>query len=266
MKILIAGSPTNKIDRMIIKHNLGKLYSILHEKKHIANWDHGQFLMVDSGAHSWNKLAMNKVGMKASKNLPPLEQHIKDYLAFIREHRTKPFTFVELDVYATLPKQRIDDLYKQVMEIKAEPGSKFQFMRVYHENIDNGSLEVLKQWLDEGQNYIGLGFDVLPIYKKIFHLTKDRIKYHCFGMTQMDIMEEYPFYSVDSTSPLAVVIFGCAADEMLKLKSKALLIREHSPRILEPDDFRLEHAVIQVKLAQEFITNLWAQRGVIWKD
>lgn len=261
MKILVAGSPTNGADKLCIKHDVGKLYSILNEKKHIAEWERGQFLLVDSGAHSWNKSTINKVGMHSAKKLPDVKDHMKFYLDFMNQHKNKEVTFVELDVYGNVPKDTVDGWYRDVMSIKG----KFNCMRVYHPVLDGGTLSVLKGWIDEGQSYIGLGLETMPMFDKVFALTKDKVKYHGFAMTRVEVIEKYPFFSVDSTTPISTVIFGTRVNKYLKVFGKDEIIRQRSPRIFTEDSPRLEEAIIDVKRTEEYITALWAKRGVLWK-
>lgn len=261
MKILVAGSPTNGADKLCIKHDVGKLYSILNEKKYIAEWDRGQFLLVDSGAHSWNKSTINKVGMHGSKKLPDIYTHAKEYMEFMEKHKDKRVTFVELDCYGNMPKDYIDGMYK---DIKSMNGN-FEIMRVYHPILDGGDMSVLKGWIDEGQAYIGLGLEAMPMFDKIFSLTRDKIKYHGFAMTRVEVIEKYPFFSVDSTTPISTVIFGTRTKKYLKVYGRDEIVRQRSPRILTEDTARLEEAIIDVKRTENYITALWEKRGVTWK-
>jgi hypothetical protein len=261
MKILVAGSPTNDADKLCVKHDVGKLYSYLNEQNEIREWNHGQMLMVDSGAHSWNKTSINKAGMASSKKpLPSAKVHYDEYIQFMKVHKDKPLVFVELDVYGKLDKDYLDAKYNETKQI----GGMVQVMRVYHEMLDGGSLKVLKEWIDDGQTYIGLGSDAKQHYDKIFKLTKDKIKYHGFALTQINMVERYPFYSVDSTSPIATVIFGLFFEKYLSCIGKDKMIKKRHWKLMMNDGERLEDAIKNVKSTELYLTDLWARRGVIW--
>lgn len=262
MKILIAGSNTRNSEQITKDYGLGKLYSILNEKKEIENWDDKYFLMVDSGAHSWNKTDITKVGMSRKTSLPPAKNFFDEYINFIKKHKSKKAIFVEFDTYGKLSYDYITEKYHQILELEGN----FKYLRVYHPILDNGSLNLLRQWIDEGQDYIGIGNDSIPYLDKIFLLTGDKIRIHGFAMTKLNLLEKYPFYSADSTTPLSTVIFGNYADKNIAMKDKQKVIEQRSPEIFHDDWERLENAIIKVKETETYLTALWAKRGIVWND
>jgi len=196
MKVFLAGAITSS-------HHPGlkgkyKLWSALHEQKiAIKMLGHFSETMIDSGAHSWNKTSMWQVGSPAMKSLPNLENHAEAYKKMIRDNLEEKIIWVELDVYAVKHKKWIDDLYAEVKSYD----SSVQYMRVYHPTIDKGSMDTLREWIGEGQDYIGIGNDGLALRDEFFKITEDnKIKVHGFAMTKLDLMKAYPFYSVDSHS------------------------------------------------------------------
>ena len=95
MKIILAGgsNSTNLYQEHVKDHNLVKLYSILNEKNLINRWDVNHPLMVDSGAHSWNKETITPVGMKRGTKLKPAREFLDWYMNYIKENKDKPFIF-----------------------------------------------------------------------------------------------------------------------------------------------------------------------------
>jgi hypothetical protein len=262
MKILVAGSDTRNAEALCIKHGASKLYSILNEKKQIERWNDEHFLMVDSGAHSWNKETITKVGMKRSSKLKPASEFIKHYVDFIEQHIHKRLVFVEFDVYGHLPSEQIDEVAKHINSLNG----KAKFLRVYHPMLDNGDLSVLKKWIDEGYEYIGIGNDSVDHIDSIFSLTKDKIKLHGFAMTKLGLMQQYPFFSVDSTSPLSTVIFGRYSRPIMGFNEREDIARIKSIECFDDDYVRIEKAIIETVKTEKYITELWKKKGVIWED
>src|SRR5210317_1883532 len=99
MKILIAGTDARDNDRICRELKAPKLYSIMDSKKSIREWDDDLLLMVDSGAHTYNKTTNTKVGYTVRSKVPEVKQYAKDYIKFIRDNKHRKFVWVELDVY-----------------------------------------------------------------------------------------------------------------------------------------------------------------------
>lgn len=266
MKIFSAGAGVKNHENFCVKYGLSKLYSILHEKGYInkfKNRNPNTFLMVDSGAHSWNKTTINKVATHSIKStLPSIEKHFEFYKDFLLKNKDKKCIFVELDVYGVVNKKIIDDFYYYINSL---PNKKFQFIRVYHPIIDNGTLTEFKKWIKEGQKYIGIGNDSTHLLNKIFSLTKDKVKIHGFAMIKNTLLAKYPFYSVDSTQALSTIQFG------VRFTKKNLISKSKQARIKHPDMFlsdqsALENAIKYLKSKETYYTHLWEKRGVRWKN
>lgn len=258
MILMFAGS--GALTPYVLKHGGSRLHSILNERGQIEKWVYPNALMVDSGAHSWNKLGIHSVGGAAKANLPDIKEHLRSYMDFMEAHKDRPFTFVELDCYSHLSKSLLDGVYREVMEMK---GRKFQFIRVYHPSIDGGSLRTLKQWVKEGQGYIGIGNDSQPLYSDIFAVTRDEVRLHCFACTKLDILTRFPFYSVDSTTALAPARYGGALQEGRYL-SREKLVAQHSRSLVMHANRKTDEAVRQLMAKQRHLTELWEHRGVTW--
>jgi hypothetical protein len=263
VRIVCAGGTRMEYTNLCVKHRAAKLYSVLNDKSHIRRWQSDElFLMIDSGAHSWNKFTITKIGHSSSgDNLPPIKDHAEWYLQLIYQFRHRPWIFVELDCYGNLDKSYIDQMYHRVKAIKGN----FEFIRVYHPTIDNGSCSELRKWIDEGQTYIGIGNDSIPILDRIFSLTGTSVKVHGFAMTKESLLLQYPFYSVDSTSPLACEMYG-SKTQGVKQVPKERLVKNRDPALVRDRFLRLEDAVREIKKTELFLTRYWLQRGVNWND
>lgn len=262
MKILIAGSNTRNVSDYCKWYGVPKLYSFMNEKSQIDTWDDNYLLMVDSGAHSWNKETITKIGLKRGTKLKPAAEFIETYFEYVKQNCMRKLVFVEFDVYGHLPMNVIDRFYDRVMELN--PVAKF--MRVYHPVLDGGSLEVMKKWIAQGHEYIGVGNDSTDILGKIFHLTRDKVRIHGFAMTKLDLMHKYPFFSVDSTSPLATVIFGRYTVPIMNKIERQEVYEMKSIECFHDDWRRLELAVIETAETQDYVTALWAKKGIVWKE
>jgi hypothetical protein len=227
MRLLVAAATNQWFDDKCVEHDISKLFSALTERKNINRWPSDKFLMVDSGAYSWNKSTLGN-------NQKPSKTKLPD----------------------------IDDVCKEVKNI----GGKFQYMRVYHPILDGGSLTVLKKWIDEGHTYIGLGNDSRHLYDKIFSMTKDKIKYHGFAVTKDDMCIKYPFYSCDSSTVISARKYGsCYKFRLYQLLKKEIIAKKKVEAVIDVDR-RMEDGLIALKKSEQFYTELWKKRGVEWKD
>lgn len=262
MRLYVAGSWSKEWETHIKNAGVYKLYSIMQEKTQISKWPSNTPLIIDSGAHSWNKTTIKAIGGAAKKNLPNIYDHLNNYTEFMKRFIDREqWVFVELDCYAVLPKSVIDEHYRTIRNLT---GRKFEFMRVYHPCIDNGSLEELKAWIDDGQKYIGLGLDALPLFGEIFKITRDKVKLHGFACTSNKILDKYPFFSVDSTTPLSPARFGGHYTKG-KVIHKAQLIKNKSLPCVFSTITKMKLAIDDIIKQQEYYTKLWKERGVVWE-
>lgn len=266
MKLLAAGYVGKHYIQYIKQYNLSKLYSFFHEKKHIDKYVNGDFnlMMVDSGAHSWNKLHFNACsGIKASANLPDINEFHKGYINYIKANKNKEVVFVELDAYSYLTEKYLTEVWQ---ELQAIPNHKYEYIRVYHPVLDNGSLKILDRWILEKHKYIGIGNDSTHLLDPIFSRTRDKIKIHGFAMTKRNLLEKYPFYSADSTTPIASDMFGCIFDSNMKTLHKTVLYKKRRFELIYIEDKkkRLEISVKNFKKLENYLTNLWEHRGIKW--
>lgn len=269
MRIFSAGSAgAGKHEELCRKIGVPKLYCYMSggERKRIAAYDPKEWgipLLGDSGAYSYNQMSsLLKTGFGGKKDLPDPRKYFEDYFEFIKANRMKPITFAELDIYAVLPKAEIDEQYRRVKAL----GGAIEYMRVYHTRLDGGTGEELQKWVREGHKYVGFGVDAMPIFGKLFGITRDKVKVHGFAMTRMPMLTRFPFFSVDSTTALTSCIFGTTIEGNLKVVSKAAQVRDRKVDAIMSDETKLEKALRNFKATERMVTDLWRQRGVVWDE
>lgn len=156
-------------------------------------------LMLDSGAFS-----------AFTKNV---EINIYDYIKFIKKNEKYITHYINLDV--------IGDPVKTYENQKIMEGERLKPIPAFHVMFE--SKEWLKKYIDEGYDYIGLGGmagtkftkkdfinKLNPLFEFIIcdKLGMPKVKIHGFGMTSLDLMLRYPWYSVDSTSWVMTSRYG----------------------------------------------------------
>lgn len=129
--------------------------------------------------------------------------------------------------------------------------------------------------------YIGIGVTrELPVKEKLywldrcFALSKDRVAIHGFGVTRIDWLLRYPFYSVDSTSWVMSASNGMVLElDGCKIKGRSYKNQKkanHKTIGLADQDTELKycqraiHNAFEYKKVEDLITRIWRERGVKW--
>ena len=180
----------------------------------------------------------------------------KDYLLKVKNKEKFHYANLDLKTYEeTIDNQR----YLEKHGLKPIP--------VYHfSEYNSKNREVLLDYIKK-YDYIAVGGVVgakLNSIQKVNYLnyvfkhTRDKIKIHGFGITDIKLLKQYPFYSVDSTSWQQRMRFG-----MSKVQPN------HRIRIAENKTFHyLDNVKKEIKYwldLEKNITALWAKKGIIWK-
>jgi len=195
--------------------------------------------------------------------------NIDEYIAFIR-------TYKDLFVcYANLDDIRSARLTKDNQTIMEEAG--LSPLPVFHSGEDVKILIEMCQKYD----YICLG-GLVPLAKKKPVLrnwldicysitTRTKTKTHLFGISGKDMLQEYPCYSADSTSAFEGSRRGSITNLFTKEKGdprkslKAFTTMDKSATDKQYKK-RVIHMMEQTQAIEDFITKLWAHRGIVWKD
>ena len=94
------------------------------------------------------------------------------------------------------------------------------------------------------------------LFNYVFSRTKDKTRVHGLGVTNRSYLQNYPFYTVDSTSWMSAALFAnstCHSKGYAKANAKS----RHYVR----ND--MEEVISWLKREKE-ITRLWEKRGVKW--
>jgi len=257
MKLYLAGSSQKSVNDPVMSiKGVNKLWSYLNDKSNIAEYINHNSTMIDSGAHSFNKVA----GSQAKrKNLPPIQDFFKSYVEFCVQHKHKDWVFVELDVYTTIGTEAVDEMYRYAQS------KGVNLMRVYHVQIDGGTCNKIREWQDEGHKYIGIALDSVPILNRVFSTTRDKTKVHGFAMIAKKFLDNYPFFSCDSSSWLSPMQYGNKRSTITGKpidKQKAIKTRD-ACMFQQPFEISLAYIHNLIK-QQDYYARLWAKRGVVW--
>ncbi len=113
-------------------------------------------------------------------------------------------------------------------------------------------------------------------YEHCFSVCKDDVKIHGLASTAIDIMDRFPFYSVDSSSWLNAVRFGnymeFKKNKIIKHKSLRLISRNKEKNIGNINQINASNEELFISNIESYlnfenyITNLWKERGVIHED
>lgn len=182
---------------MKMKWNLVSYYYVKNNKK-IAETirDNSELLMVDSGAHSFQK------GKKVS-----WEEYTKQYAEFIKEFdRKNVLGYFEMDVDNIIGYEKVLELRKILENVSDK------IIPVWHKN--RGIDDFKKMCQDYSGKIIAItGFrneDIKDDQYLMFlkYAKKYDCKVHCLGMTRKKILDKVPFDYTDSSSWKQSGIFG----------------------------------------------------------
>lgn len=219
--LYFAGSQHKDIDVHIKKNRCCRLFSQLNERKAVLDYaaetERGK-LFIDSGAFSV---------AHAGKTVD-----IDEYIAFINEH-PEIEVWAQLDVipYPVLDTETAYECseaswknYLYMMErITVD---KDKLLPIYHFGEPISHLERILNTKVDGKvpDYIGVGgrhgvstAQHVAYFDNLFKIVKrsdnPNVKIHAFGMTVLSLLEQFPFYSADSTTWLMIGANGGIMDK-----------------------------------------------------
>lgn len=214
--LYFAGTQAKEVNECILANNCAKLFSYLNDKKEIEQFIHDKkdnLLFIDSGAYSV---------AHAGKTV-----NIDDYINYINEHADDCDAFAELDSipYPVLNHETshksINESYANYLYMHERVKCPEKLLYVFHFGEPQDKfLEIINTPINgKLPEYIGIGgrhgvstkaqekyFE--RMFNIIKHSKNPNIKVHAFGMTVLDLLEKYPFYSADSTTWLMLGING----------------------------------------------------------
>ena len=217
--LYLAGGKVKTQDDIIIKRGCDVLFSQINDRKAIKKFLElmsNNKLFIDSGAYSaWSK----------NKHID-----VDDYIKFINENTDKFTLFASVDDIPgelrrkpTLWEQRESPAksWHNYLYMREQVKDKDKLLPVFHIGEDFRHLQNMLDATFNGEHipYIGLGGTVglactvkEDWYKQCFKIIQQssnaNVKVHAFGMTNLEILENYPFESADSTTWLMASING----------------------------------------------------------
>lgn len=207
--LYFAGSSISGLDDYLMYKDTCRLFSYINDKKNIETWKdfgYGPNLLIDSGAFS-----VFTVGAKVD---------IDEYIQYINDRCTIA-NFIELDVIppanGTIQqiKKCCDDTWNNYVYMKQRITNKCTLLPVFHFGEPIEALERILNTKVNGElpEYICVGglvktnasYDLQKqyfnhIFSVIKHSNNPNIKVHALGLTILTVLEQFPFYSSDSTT------------------------------------------------------------------
>lgn len=209
--LYFAGTRCKECEEYMLAHKCNRLQSQLNDRKNIRNWcetSNGAKLFIDSGAFSAHTL--NKT--------VDVDEYI-DYLNVVDDY---VYCFAQVDHIPgkfrqpKTPQQLAEApelSWQNYLYMKDRVKSKHKLLPIFHQGEDYKWLKNMLDYTDNDGHiqYIGISpaNDLTTQRKKVFinncfdiisKSSNPNVKTHAFGMTSLDVLEMYPFYSADSTS------------------------------------------------------------------
>ena len=206
--LYFVGTQNKEHDEYMIKKNCSRLFSYAEKPFYTIKryLEHANKLFIDSGAFS----IANKV--RRGKNLT-----IDDYIEFINSN-TRPDLYASFDVIprpltTETAKNSAEQSLNNYLYMLDKLDKPEKLIPVYHYGED---FKYLEKILELKPNYIAFGgrggistkylYTCLDTFFDI--LKGSNVKTHAFGITVLNLLEQYPFTSADSTSYQKVATMG----------------------------------------------------------
>lgn len=209
--LYFAGAKNKVADKYLLENDANRLCSQLLDRRNISDWINNKSnvskLFIDSGAYS----AYTK----------GTELSVDSYITYLNSISRYCTIFAQLDTIPGMmnrPKTLEEKLnaprlswenYLYMRERLDEPK---KLIPIFHQGEDYKWLHNMLEWVDENGehiDYIGVSpaTDVLGLedflttsFDIIEKSSNPKVKTHAFGMTQLRLLEIYPYTSADSTS------------------------------------------------------------------
>ena len=223
--LFFAGEGDKEVVDFKFEHNVNQLLSQLNERKGIFKWIENMKntnsnckLFIDSGA--WSAHSKGKV------------VDVDDYIKFINDYDEYFYVYAQLDKIPgefRKPKTLEQKLeapkisWDNYLYMKDRVKNRDKLLPIFHMGEDYKWLENMLEYTheDTGKHipYIGISpandshvSEKVVFIEKCFDIIKKssnpNVKTHAFGMTSLDVLEQFPFTSADSTGYLQAAIYG----------------------------------------------------------
>lgn len=245
-------------------------------------------VIIDSGAHSFFSeadvaLSASVVAKKSKTTIPP-DEYFERYIGWLLQFKHLYDYFVELDIGELVGQAKVMAWRDRF----CKAGIFDKCVTVYHPVVVSFN-DYVRQVESSESRIVALEGDRrfrkrLP-YMRLIKVGYDRgVRIHGFALVKQNVLGQYPFYSVDSSSWKAALRFGKAMiankgkfqhvsfthpksslDEIVGLSSLTGNLSEafsktHSVNSLK----RLELGIIVYHQMEKYYTELWEARGIDW--
>lgn len=235
---------------------------------------------VDSGAHSFfgftGTSTMSHHNKKDKEEMPDPNEYMARYIIWLKKHFDLFDYFVELDIQSIVGIEKVKYWRRRLQR----EGLWEKCIPCLH-SVDTPATweETIKGAASRYVGFEGLRKKQVTLpYKELLKTCYDLgVRVHGFALTNYDILEEYPFWSADSTTWTSCVRYGTfiARDEYGRMKQKIptkgnYLLHGHSlklhnsQRSKEISLEKLKHSAQKLRESETFLHRLWINRGVDW--
>lgn len=212
--LYFAGSQQKGVDEYMQSKNVYRLFSQTNEWKPIQDWIAAGCtnLFIDSGAFS---VAHNGITVD-----------IDEYIERINNNPKAPI-WAELDIIpypelnSATAKYSSDKSWENYVYMKERINVDVTLLPLYHFGEPKDGLKRILNTPIDGKlaPYIGIGgrhgvttAEQKKYFNEVFYIIQQsdnpNVKVHAFGITVLDLLESFPFYSADSTSWLKYAVYG----------------------------------------------------------
>lgn len=220
MRIFLAGVEQyneQQVARFQIRDAFYSYYYIRNSGRYQQNIEtnrpYHETIFVDSGAHSFfsenHALGLSVANLRRkTKTVETPDEYMARYLAWLEANYERFDYYAELDIGELVGQKKVEQWRRDLKK----KGLFDKCVTVYHPGCMT-SADYTRMLRESASKYIALEGDrsnrprlqYTPLIKRAY----DRgVRVHGFAMTKRDVMETYPFYSVDSTSWKAGIMYG----------------------------------------------------------
>lgn len=210
--LYFAGTQCDECEKWMIANKSNRLQSQLNDRKNIKVWCdklNEAKLFIDSGAFTAHTLGK--------------ELNVDEYINYVNSIDEHVHIFAQMDHIPGVfgkpkTKQQLIEApelsWKNYLYMRSRVKSKDKLLPIFHQGENYKWLENMLEFTDsEGHHipYIGISpandlstKNKQAFIDKCFYIigksSNPDVKTHAFGMTSLSLLENYPFYSADSTS------------------------------------------------------------------
>lgn len=228
------------------------------------------FAHLRSAAHFQRHIFMDSGGFSAFSKGVKID--VKDYIKFLKENKGHISEYANLDF--------IGDHRRTMYNQRVMEKAGLRPIPVFHWGSNLDDLKALVGEYDR----IALG-GLVPHAKqkkklcrwldKCFSIIRDKAKVHGFGMSGIEILLRYPWFSCDSTSYISgskqstVLYFEQGQFKTISTKNREKA-NHKSISITDDEEKKWHERVVnnarEYQKMADYITEVWKRRGIKWKD